>query len=324
MEAKRENYLSMLVKVSTFHTDEAAAIATALPGHADLKVEFDEKLADMEATAAASELDISGFAAAKEARAKALIASTYKVGNACAIKLTVDGDEGDDSAMVNWNKSELDSMRDAELYMAGLNTWTIADPIKATLVPYGVTAADVDAMVGLRNQYRAIYQMPGKKIGKRAALLKRFDAQMEDMRDFLEKKLDQIFKGLLVSDPLLYDTYQNVRKIDDAGTGGNHTITGVVPSNTTASFEVPFAITGMDMLLKSMNTFVGAANPLQFYYAAVQDGPPRDGFTPISLTPGTSITRDMEQYDYDPMRPFFTVRNLDNSSTQTFKFTKEI
>ncbi len=323
MEARREAHLSMLGKVDAFHTSEAAAIAAALPGHAAIKVEFDERLAALESIATASELDITGFAAAKEAKAQELRDSTFKVGNACVTKFNVDGVELNKSEMVDWEKTELEDLTDAELFMAGLNTWTLADPIKADLALYNVTSAEVDALVALRNQYRAIYQTPGDMIGKRAALLKHYDRLTDEMRLFLEKKLDQIFKALLVSNPLLYDTYQNARKISEHGGGSGNLLSGVVPFSEIKNYDLPFTITGPDDYLRAENTTAGSALPLEFYFASALGAAPRVGYEPIARPPGFTQVKDAAAFDWDVTRPFFTVRNTDTGTAQSFKFSLE-
>ncbi len=321
METRTENFLSMTGKLAAYFANHAADITTVLPIFPSQRTLFNTKRSGMIATAVLASTDITGHAVAKANAQKDVEESTLKVGLACAGYYTLTVPDPGKKNVTDWNKSELERMRDNDLYVAGLRTWTAADPIKALLLPFSVADTDVDDLNSQLATFFAIIETPLTMIEERSGLLLELDRRENDLRDFLNDSLDTIFAPLQVANPLIYDTYRACRSIDDApATAGAGIIIAFVDPAQLREVDTGTAINSDTIAITFTNRTSVMANPLSVFFedAAHTLGDPLTT-SPQTVSPGETFTLTAGELGYSPTNHVLHVQNGDGSLPQSFR-----
>ncbi|MFN0033297.1 MAG: hypothetical protein ACKVOR_14135 [Flavobacteriales bacterium] len=322
METNRENFISMLGKVAYYFNNNGAEITAAIPIFASQKAIFDTKRGGILAMAIATDTDLGGYAIAKNNAQQLVLGNTLSIGQACAGYYTVTVPDPIKKSTVNWNKSELDLMRDSDLYVAGFKTHAVADGIKTLLVPFGFADTDVDTFGTNLANYLGLVDAPLSMVGQRSGLFKEFDKRIDDMRTFLRDTMDTIFAPLQVTESLIYDTYQAVRRIDDApGGSGAGVIIAFIGANTLKKVNSGTAINDENIGLTITNrSNLTGSQPLTIFFEAAGyvDGAPLDT-SPQSLGPGDVLTMLAGELGYAPSKPVLHIRNNDPGLSISFK-----
>lgn len=278
MNAENENVLSMAQTVQAFYTDNQGELDAALPAITAQMAELDSRVDAIMANATQANIDITGFAQQKQLLEESLIKMTFKVGNACASYHTVAAPDEGTKESVDWTKSELQGMRDNDLYMAGSGTLEIAQPLSGMLDPYGVTATDISDLESALATYKAYIQTPQKKISKRESLNKQQDQMVSDLRKFFKDVLDQLMEPLAIDHTLLYDNYKAARNIIDLpGGGGSEPYVAMGELMAAAKLNIPLPSPQVKLfpstLIKLGNTGEQAGLHLRFYFHNAPSGP---------------------------------------------------
>jgi hypothetical protein len=316
MNAENENVLSMAQTVQAFYTDNQSEADAALPALATQMLELGSRVTNILLNAAEADQDITGYAADKQEMADNLIALTRQVGNACATYYTLTQPSRTMRERVDWTKSELTAMRDSQLYVSALKTWQIADPIKANLADYGVTAGNVDELQTALEAYLELIQNPQQSLADRSAYKKEEDKMIADLRKFFRDVLDQLFEPLAVSHTILYDKYKASRSIVDMpGGNGNdpYTTSGDLLPNT--SLYIPLPATEVKIYpstsFKLRNTSFQVGLVLKYYFYHNISGVPTDDPSHLGVMAGSVLVTSAAELGYSQAegRVFLIVQN---------------
>jgi len=315
MNAVNENVLSMAQTVQQFYVDNQAEADAALPAVAAQITELGNRVTAILLNAAEADQDISGYAQDKKDLADTVIDLAFQVGNACASYFTLVEPSKTMKERVDWTKSELQNKRDNDLYVAAIKTWQIADPIKANLTDYGVTAANVDGFASTLQAYLDIIQTPQQSYADRNALKEDEDKMISDLRQFFSEILDQLFEPIAISNPLLYAKYQASRVIIDlpGGGGGEPFIAAaMVAAGTTANINLPSPAVSISAStpIRLENTGAHAGLVLSFTFSIAPADFGGDAAGIQNLLAGENITKTAEQLGYTAgTRVYLNVRN---------------
>lgn len=221
MENRKENKISMYRKVGTF-LEEQKNQFLLYPAIATLKTKIDNNflaIIDFEVVAGA---DNTGQTVAKNELQQKLINQILKVGNAAVLYYTITEPNLSQKEKVYFTKKKLVLMNNAEQYAAGQKVWAIAEEIKNLLSPFGVSAAEVDKLQTILQQFFNIYQKPKQKKGEAIKAGKGVDKLISETDKILESELDVLMGIVKIDNPDLYAMYVGARKIDDTGSRGSN------------------------------------------------------------------------------------------------------
>jgi len=129
----------------------------------------------------------------------------------------------------------------------------LALPVKALLVPYGVTGAQVDALDSLNQLWPSLEPIGRQEEGVNKAAGEDVDRYMPKVTELLTKTLDGYLKVVQYNNPNVYSQYQTARMIDDSG--GNSGTEGydiqnyVIPPGGSVIFEIEDSPIPADMEL---------------------------------------------------------------------------
>ncbi len=202
--------------------------------------------------------DITGFTAAKNEH-KAQQIAQLKLIRAALMGYYTAAPDIKAKTIINFPNSEIDKFRDAELYMKTDQVLDLALPIKATLGPYGVAAAQVDALDTLNGIWQSLEPIGRQEGGVNKAASEDVLRYMDSVTDLLNNTLDSYMQVVEYNNPNLYSQYQTARMIDDSGGGSDsagYDVQNVtVPANGSVIFSpFPGAIPpGLDLYLRAIN-----------------------------------------------------------------------
>jgi len=318
MNAENENVLSMAQTVQAFYVDNQAEADAALPALAAQMTVLDTRVTQILLNAAEADQDISGYAMEKQELRDTLTDATLLVGNACATYYTLAVNSRSLRERVDWAKSELNAKRDAEFYVAAIKTWQIADPIKASLTDYGVTAANVDEMNVALAAYLDFIQNPQQMASDRNALKEDEDKMIFNLRKFFAEILDQLFEPIAISNSLLYGKYKAARNIIDLPGGGGsepYITESVVLSTVKLNVPLPSSVVSIypNTSIKLFNLGEQEGQMMNFYFTTSSGGNVVAGSIVQEVEAGSHLTVAASAlgYDSDAGRTFLTVHNVD-------------
>ncbi len=229
MNSAQEDHYGMYLKVDLFLTSNALALAynPAIATTRTVLNSFINLIAQADSTATR---DITGFTLAKNTHRKEQIAN-FKLIKAALVGYFIANPDIKSKTIIDFTNSDIDKFRDAELYMKTDQVLDLALPIKALLVPYGVTGAQVDALETLNNAWQALEPIGRKEEGVNKAAGQDVDRYMVQVTELLKNTLDGYMEVVEFNNPNLFSQYQTARMIDD--TGGNSGSEGYEVENYT-------------------------------------------------------------------------------------------
>ncbi len=230
MNDQLENQLSMFQKVQGHAVIHSAALAT-VPAIPLLHTEFNGYVTTILTTAGAATADLTGFAVDKQNKradftnallnvSTAYAAWAYNTGIARA------GKRFDD------NPAALNAMRDSEIYTYAQDLLQIATPLLASITPYLSTPLDLTILTAKAAEYLALINQPKTQIDDRAAKLIALKSVFDKAMDLLRIRLDNVMRVFIVRNPLVYNSYQFTRGIDDTGSPTPPDYEGSINANT--------------------------------------------------------------------------------------------
>lgn len=98
------------------------------------------------------------------------------------------------------------------------NIHTILNANAAALVPFGLTAAMLNELDTVINDYTAIVPLPANAINVRQTYTSNIETSIKDTQSFLERQIDNIVRGQINLNHDFYSTYFNAREIIDPPT----------------------------------------------------------------------------------------------------------
>ena len=221
MEDNQIEYVGMFVKVKTFLTKKAAALAATPIIASSIKPALSTKISEILTEEQDASSPITGSTELKKNLRTDVEDKGFEVAAACAAYYTITVPNPVLRVKCEFERSDLSNgrMRDSDLYVRMSKVHEIAEPVKTLLSDFGVAGADVDALETALNDLFIEIQGPKDAIGARAASGKQVDRLILQARKIIDTQLDVVMKYYLTNDPELYDYYLTARSIDQTGGG---------------------------------------------------------------------------------------------------------
>lgn len=215
MTTDQKDHFNMFLKVQTFLVNNETALAVlAIVG--TLQIAFGKIIdAIVVAEGDASE-DISGSTELKRMRQDAVKLQALKVARAATLYFTLSEDPVT-LRKIDLLKSELDSMRDTDLYVRVKKLFEICDPVKALIDAPDFVPADVTQLDSLNEKYFEVLEAPQDARSLRSSYNQEVDRQLALGQLLLKDKLDVAMATFEASNKQLYDYYLSARRIDNTG-----------------------------------------------------------------------------------------------------------
>jgi hypothetical protein len=240
MDSHKEDRYSMFLKVDLFLQNNATDLAfnPAIATSQTTLHSYISLIAQADSTATR---DITGFTAAKNQHRADQI-EQFKLVRAALMGYYTTSPDIKVKEIIDYEDSEIDKFRDSELYMKTDQVLDIALPIKTMLVPFGATAAQVDALDTLNNAWQALEPIGRLEEAVNKASAKDVGRYFDKTFKLLDDTLDSYLKVVQYNNPNLYDQYLTARMIDDSGgnsgTDGYLTQDMIIPAGGTISWPM--------------------------------------------------------------------------------------
>lgn len=240
MNSAQEDHYGMYLKVDLYLVTYATDLAFN-PAIATTRTSLNSLINLIAQADSTATRDITGFTLAKNQHREQLITEFKRIRSAMIGYLIANPDIKK-KMIVDFENSEIDKFTDPELYMKTDQVLDLALPVKALLVPYGVTGAQVDALNALNELWPSMEPLGRLEEGVNKAARKDVSAYMEQTNALLKNVLDGYLKIVESNNPNLYDQYLTARMIDDSGgnsgTEGYEIQTTTIPPGGSVTFPV--------------------------------------------------------------------------------------
>ena len=216
MNTPQKDKLNMFLKVRTFLINNSLALAV-LAIIATIQDEFEDiiqKILDDEGEASE---DLSGYRDLKEQKQLVVKNQGLKVARAATLYFALTAPDPIKQKKVDLLKSEIDNMRDTDLYARIRKLFAIVDPVKALIVAPDFAAADVTNLNTWNEEYFEVLEAPQDARSLRSSFNKSVDRELVKGSELLEKKLDIAMATFASGNLQLYQYYLSNRLIDDTG-----------------------------------------------------------------------------------------------------------
>ncbi len=284
MQNRFEDKLSMFEKVDTFFQTNLADLSVSIPILATAYSDFKTKLDDILASAQASSEDTTGYTIDKANKRRALEQLGIKITRALTAYSNV-ANNVTLRAKIDFNKSDLERMRDNDIYTNVKLIEDYATQFGSNLAPYGISAMDISDLGVKLKDFFEIIQTPKIKIEIRSSYFEQLEMQIAEEDKHLKEVLDPLMGVLEFDEPLLFTQYKKARSIDQTGSQSSSTVyNGTVSGNGIASIAT--LVYDIDRTFTFKNT---GTTPL--FYGLSDDGSTIAGVE-IAVNPNEEITRD--------------------------------
>ena len=284
MQNRFEDKLSMFEKVDTFFQTNLADLSVSVPILATAYSDFKTKLDDILASAQASSEDTTGYTIDKANKRRALEQLGIKITRALTAYSNV-ANNVTLRAKIDFNKSDLERMRDNDIYTNAKLIEDYATQFSSNLAPYGISAMDISDLGIKLKDFFEIIQTPKIKIEIRSSYFEQLEMQIAEEDKHLKEVLDPLMGVLEFDEPLLFTQYKKARSIDQTGSQSSSTVyNGTVSGNGIASIST--LVYDIDRTFTFKNT---GTTPL--FYGLSDDGSTIAGVE-IAVNPNEEITRD--------------------------------
>jgi len=237
MNDSQENKLSMFIKVDTFLTNNAAALA-AVTQIAGIKTALETLIDNITTTGGLIIDDTTGYTIEKSIKRAELEAIMLKVAHAATgYYASIENPTGFKTA--DYTRSELHASRDSELYTRAKRLHTFVTPIAALLTGFNSGPADVADLDAKKEAFFDVIQNPQTKRGEKSAAVIDLENYFTDA-DSLLFTLDAYMNTFEAVNLNLFNQYQSARSIDDlgGGSGSGETIISTVQNSIAAGATV--------------------------------------------------------------------------------------
>lgn len=221
-----ENRLSMMYATRQV-LDQNSSIWNTVPAVATVKGEFDANIASIEGSLALQLKDITGHTEAKYVALKEMVKPTVRVAGGVMAWAEATGDEGLAEEM-NIFASELLKYRDSAVAQRCQGVRNAANTNVASLVDYGVTAAEITELQQRIDAYLVLVQQPRNVVIARKGATSEIGLLVRDTQKLLTRRMDMLMRRFVVSAPEFYRQYTNARIIIDRGGNGKVVVKKVV------------------------------------------------------------------------------------------------
>jgi hypothetical protein len=186
---------------------------------------------------------------------------------------------------INYTKSDLEKMRDNDVYMNVKVIEEYATQYAVDLLPYGISSTDISDLGQKIIDFYEVIQTPKMKIEERSSYFQQLEIQISEVDKQLKEVIDPLIGVLEGDEPLLFSQFKKARSIDQTGSqSSGKNFSGIVSANNSAVVAtLPYNI---DRTFVFKNT--GAVN---LFFGLSVDGTNILG-TEIEVVVGSQITRD--------------------------------
>lgn len=215
MNSAQEDHYGMYLKVDLMLGTNATDLAfnPAIATNKTILHSLINLIAQADSTATR---DITGFTAAKNEHRTQQIAQ-FKLVRAAMMGYYTTNPDIKSKTIIDFNDSEIDKFRDAELYIKTDQVLDLALPVKALLDTFGVTSGEVDALEALNEAWQSLEPIGRQEEGVNKAAREDVGRYMEQANKLLKNTLDSYLKVVEYTNPNLYSRYLTARMIDDSG-----------------------------------------------------------------------------------------------------------
>lgn len=284
MQNRFEDKLSMFEKVDTFFQTNITQLAMSVPILSSAYTDFKTKLDAILLSAQASSEDTTGYTVDKANKRKALEQLSIKITRALTAYSSV-SNNATLRAKINFNKSDLERMRDNDIYTNAKLIEDYATQFSGSLSPYGISITDISDLSLKLKDFFEIIQTPKIKIEIRSSYFEQLETQISSEDKHLKDVLDPLMGVLEFDEPLLFTQYKKARSIDQTGSqSSSSTYEGTVSGNGTANVASLSYDIDRTFVFKNKGT-----TPL--FYGLSDDGSSIAGVE-IAVNPNEEITRD--------------------------------
>ncbi|HRO42605.1 MAG TPA: carboxypeptidase-like regulatory domain-containing protein [Flavipsychrobacter sp.] len=211
---KRQNaYLLMFEAVRNF-CDDNTAVWTDKAYFAMPFNEFKAKIPLILDEIAAQSVPTTGITDAKNDKRAALITISDKIATAGRAYAVVSSNKPLKTKL-DITHSDLVRARDNDVAGLCLRIYEHAQPLAASLEPYGIAADDFESLESLTSEFAAMIGDPEVAIGIKEDDTDNLEDLLKEALTILKERVDPAAKALKVFDEDFSDTYFNVRKVDD-------------------------------------------------------------------------------------------------------------
>lgn len=301
MNDRLENQYSMLLAVQAFYLGNQVAI-DALPAATPIFTQLSSYLVTIGNNAGAASADITGHAADKAASRLALTQIVLKVGNGFSAWCALNNNKAK-AELFDESESSLNAMRDTALYAYSKSLEVEANAEIANLADYLILPADITALSTAAANYLALIPDPKFKKSAKSALGSLVANEIGLAMALVRDQLDKTMKIFLSIDPVLYQTYENVRRIDDTGSVSSPDYEGDVPASTTTAV--------VDLAYQGSRTFyVTNVGPASFSFALSTMNNALEGEI-VTVDPGQQSQRLSSNLNPNPLANYLVIQNTD-------------
>lgn len=215
MTRNQEAYFGMTLKVKNFGIKKTAELLF-IPATTGYFTLLDDKIQQLITADTGSRVDLTGFAIVKSKKREIVERFALKVSNAAATYAMVNDD------IVLQKKTDFPSSKwysasEEELIAQAWLVHNLANPIAASLADFGATAAEVDLLKTSIDEFTNVIADPTLAIDQRKENNQLIDKTIEEIRVFLDTKLDVIMRSFEANKPSLFELYRSARAIDING-----------------------------------------------------------------------------------------------------------
>jgi len=239
MNSKQEDHYAMYLKVDLFLVTNAADLAFN-PSIAGTRTALNTLITAIAQSDSTATRNITGYTAAKNEHRTNQLEQFKKVRAGLLGYYTANPDIKA-KTIINFTDTDINEFRDPDIFIKTDQLLDLALPIKALLVPYGVTAAEVDMLQTLNNAWPALEPTGRMEEAVNKAAGEDVERYLPQVSNLLANTLDSYMKVVEYNDPNHYSQYLTARMIDDSGgnsgTEGYEVTTTTVPAG--ASVIIP-------------------------------------------------------------------------------------
>ena len=214
MTIYQERKLSMFLATKERLSQTATSIINAMPGFSAYVTSFNTNVATLQATREVQEVDRSGIAVNKREIQIDLIAKSIDV----AKKVKAYAINNSNSVLANevsYTESDLKRSADTILRDKCMVIYTKANANATALASYGITSAQLTALLSLINSFNAAIPKPRIGVTTKKQATEQIDALFAST-DAILTKMDILVEILKTSQPEFYQNYTDARMLIDA------------------------------------------------------------------------------------------------------------
>lgn len=318
MNGKQEDKAGMYLSIKSFLSDHAVELAGILE-LADKETELSDLITEMFAADAKATADTKGYTEAKHIGQLLVAQGALHVGRGAASYFFGLNDPGT-AGEITFSKSDLIYCRDSETYTRGKQVYAKANPVKASLPPFGVTVAAVDLLNTRCEAYLAMLQLPERKRDEKYGAGVDVDLHFVAIDKLLEEHIDNLVGTIEESNPVLFAEYQAARSINSSGGGSPNVevFEGVINTPGIAVISTPGIIFTDTTLIKLEMVGTGGRG----YFSDFAGNPPGPGQPFLDVQDGQQDTGEAgPEWGFVPgTRIILSVQNIGMSPGQ-YKIT---